>query len=279
MLPDLARLSLEPTGLFYALPQPEADALNASGGVDPITLDQYQAGQHRDSDEATFSVRNAEPNGSGAYGYRVYIAEGLWKWVSRNLNGAKLPDTRQPIWREDWWELSDRYAPGVPYPHWVRDLPLSDPGVPDSKTYAPVPVRERRRISPEGAENARQRASNWRRAPPARLPRPPQRQYPTPSAMARLRQLTRQQEQIDERRRRRLVRAGRLSMEIQEALRSGMDQAELERRFPEIARGRELEAQRRAASEEQRQQRAAYERRQQQEGPVVYLGVFAQQSQ
>ena len=228
MLPNFSRLSLEPTGLFYTLPQPEADALNADGGQDPITLDKYKAGQHRDSDEATFSVRNETPNDDGTYGYRVYVAEGLWGWVSRGLQYAKLPETRQPIWREDWWELSDRYAPGVPYPQWVRNLPLSDPGVPDTKTYATTPapapsfmdryyaimrnpnltstqrvmrIQElRREMHQDGRRLNRILSAS---APPARLPRPQQPQYPSPSAVARQRQLRRQDEQLAERRRQR----------------------------------------------------------------------------
>ena len=139
MLPNFARLSLKPTGLFYALTQPEADALNADGGQDPISLDKYKANQHRDSDEATFRVRVQLPNNQWAY--ETFIAEGLWTWVKKPAPAtdppvAKLPSSRQPIWREDWWALSDRFAPGVPYPQWVRNLPLSDPSVPDTKTYA-----------------------------------------------------------------------------------------------------------------------------------------------
>jgi hypothetical protein len=147
MLPNFARLSLKPTGLFYSLTQPEADALNANNGKDPISLEKYKANQHRDSDEATFRVRVTLSNNQSAY--KTYIAEGLWNWVRRpgpNTNPpvATVPETRQPIWREDWWELSDRFAPGVPYPRWVRNLPLSDPSVPDTKTYAaaaqPAPI-------------------------------------------------------------------------------------------------------------------------------------------
>ena len=139
MLPNFARLSLKPTGLFYALTQPEADALNADNGKDPISLDKYKPFQNRDSDEATFRVRVTLPNDQ--WTYKTYIAEGLWNWVRRAAPAthppvATVPETRQPIWREDWWALSDRFAPGVPYPRWVRNLPLSDPSVPDTKTYA-----------------------------------------------------------------------------------------------------------------------------------------------
>ena len=139
MLPNFARLSLKPTGLFYELKQHEADALNANDGRDPITLDKYRPFQQRDSDEATFNVRVALPNNKSTD--KTYIAEGLWNWVKRPGSNthppvATLPETRQPIWREDWWALSDRFAPGVVYPRWVRNLPLSDPSVPDTKTYA-----------------------------------------------------------------------------------------------------------------------------------------------
>jgi len=139
LLPNLGRLSVTPTGLFYALTQSEADALNADGGKDPISLDKYRPFQNRDSAEATFRVRVQLPDNQTAY--ETYIAEGLWNWVRRPAPAtdppvATLPSSRQPIWREDWWALSDRYAPGVPYPRWVRNLPLSDPSVLDTKTYA-----------------------------------------------------------------------------------------------------------------------------------------------
>lgn len=140
MLPSFSKLSLTPTGEFYSLTLEEANELNANDGQDPISLDPYLVAQGRDSDYATFRVRVTLPNDQ--WTYKVYTAKGLWEWVRRpgrdtNPPIATVPETRQPIWREDWWALSDRFAPGVVYPHWVRNLPQLDPSNIDTKAYAP----------------------------------------------------------------------------------------------------------------------------------------------
>lgn len=146
MLPSLSGLDLDrrkkgvpnTTGEFYALTANEARALNANDGQDPISLDPYLVAQGRDSDYATFRVRGYDSNNNWVD--KFFYAEGLWEWVRRPNNEdppmATLPD-RQYIWREDWWALSDRFAPGVPYPQWVRNLPQLDPSKDDTKTYVP----------------------------------------------------------------------------------------------------------------------------------------------
>ncbi len=143
MLPNFSKLSLAPTGEFYALTDNEARALNANDGQDPISLDPYMPAQGRDSDYATFRVRGYDSENKWVD--KFFYAEGLWEWVRRPNNEdppmATLPD-RQYMWREDWWALSDRFAPGVPYPHWVRNLPQLDPSKDDTKTYAPAEAAE-----------------------------------------------------------------------------------------------------------------------------------------
>lgn len=178
--------------------------------ADPLTADSTA---HPWTGPAPFLVE-------GCANGHVYHKGCLLTWVAR-APGAVCPDCRAPL------------------------LPAVVQSLQSQGTPSPAPAPAQRRISPESAALARQRHASWRRAPPARLPRPPQRQYPTPSAVARERQLNRQDEQLRQRRRQRAVQAGRRAMEIDEARRSGADQAELERRFPEIARGREIEERRR----------------------------------
>ena len=146
MLPCLSGLDLDrrkkgvpnTTGEFYALTLQEAQALNDNNGQDPISLDPYLVAQGRDSDYATFRVRAFDSNNNWVN--KFYYAEGLWEWVRRPNKEdppmATIPDSRQYFWREDWWALSDRFAPGVPYPQWVRNLPQLDPSKDDTKTYA-----------------------------------------------------------------------------------------------------------------------------------------------
>jgi hypothetical protein len=123
MLPDFSRLSLEPTGEFWALDDARVEELNKGTG-DSITFEDFEAAQGRHSENATFRVRHRDPQSDGSYEYTYFIANGLWRWVSENP-GAKNPLTNEPIWKEDWWELHDRYSsdPEAPAPAWVRDLP------------------------------------------------------------------------------------------------------------------------------------------------------------
>ena len=134
MLPDFSRLSLEPTGEFWALDDARVQELNEGSG-DPITFEDFEAGRGRQTENATFRVRHRDPKPDGSYEYTYFIANTLWRWVSEN-KGAKNPLTNEPIWKEDWWALHDRYAsdPEAPAPAWVQDLPPRT-GDPDLREY------------------------------------------------------------------------------------------------------------------------------------------------
>ena len=143
MLPNFARLRLDdrrkrsaPTGEFWALSQTKADELNEGGRGDPIGFDTYRPFQAVASPHATFRVRNRDPQGDGTYGYTYYNAATLWQWAKDN---SKLPLTGEPIWKEDWWSLHNRYTSPAdmdkPAPAWVRRLPQLDPSLPDNASY------------------------------------------------------------------------------------------------------------------------------------------------
>ena len=135
MLPNFSRLSLKSTGNFYALTKAEAAKLKADGVYDSITYEDFKPNQDRNSEQATFRVRVDLPNNKSIH--KFFIAKGLWGWVRKPAPETKpaiavMPDTRKPVWREDWWALSDRFAPGALYPRWVRNLPLRDESTSDS---------------------------------------------------------------------------------------------------------------------------------------------------
>lgn len=54
------------------------------------------------------------------YGHFVYNPKALWDWV-RTHNTE--PSSRQRFWREDWWDLHDRYDIHGPVPEFVARLP------------------------------------------------------------------------------------------------------------------------------------------------------------
>ena len=120
MLPRLDRLSLKPTGEFYALTPDEA----AEEGEDPIHGHAFLPGQTKDSLAATFRVRSKDPRPgtTNRYVYHFFEAESLWQWVKRE-DRAFNPKTREPLWKEDWLALHDQFDPDSPVPHWVRNLP------------------------------------------------------------------------------------------------------------------------------------------------------------
>ena len=143
MLPNFSRLSLKPTGDFYALTDAEAAKLKDTNVVDPISLTELKANQYRNSENATFRVRTDLPDNKSMH--KFFYAKGLWNWVRKPQPGtrpaiAEMPDTRVPVWREDWWALSDRFAPGALYPRWVRNLPLRDKGTTDSMDRYETPL-------------------------------------------------------------------------------------------------------------------------------------------
>ena len=120
LLPRLDRLSLKPTGEFYALTPDEA----AEEGEDPIYGHAFLPGQTKDSLAATFRVRSKDPRPgtTNQYVYHFFEAEPLWQWVKRQ-DHAYNPKTREPLWKEDWLALHNQFDPDSPVPHWVRDLP------------------------------------------------------------------------------------------------------------------------------------------------------------
>lgn len=159
MLPRLDRLSLKPTGEFYALSAPEV----AEEPDDPIHGNPFLPGQTRDSPNATFRVRNRDPRPgtTDQYVYHVFEAASLWDWVKRE-GKAINPKNRDPFWKEDWLALHDRFNPNGPVPDWVRRLPQLDPAFNDPRANAPVAtpdpewvrdVRKAYRISWRFSEN------------------------------------------------------------------------------------------------------------------------------
>ena len=138
MLPRLDRLSLRPAapiGEFYELSAEEAAELNANGGKDPLTLDQYPANRPRGSDGATFRIfwnesaglndppghrDEADAAASAARKYAVYDAQMLWDWHSTH---PRDPYNAMTISREDWMELYRDYGQNGPIPDFVATLP------------------------------------------------------------------------------------------------------------------------------------------------------------
>ena len=138
MLPCLDRLSLRPAeaiGEFYELPEEEAAELNASGGRDPLTYDQYPANRPRGSDGATFRLfwnesaglnnppghrGEAEAVDAAARRYAVYDAQMLWDW---HRTHPRDPYNAMTISREDWMELYRDYGQNGAIPDFVATLP------------------------------------------------------------------------------------------------------------------------------------------------------------
>ncbi len=140
MLPNLGRLSLvsPPTGEFYALTRDEV----TEEGEDPIHGHFYHPGQTKESLVATFRVRSKDPRPGtkNQYVYHIFDAESLWQWV-KTRDHAYNPKTREPLWKEDWLALHEKFNPSSPVPYWVRDLPQLDPNFVDGMP-APSPAPE-----------------------------------------------------------------------------------------------------------------------------------------
>lgn len=115
-LPDLARLSLAPTGEFYALDRDEAD-----GREDPITTEPLDRDCERDDTDCrpTFRVRT-NPKPGGGFHYLYYDAENLWLWVKDHRTDMI---SKMPVWRENWMALHEKYDPEGEIPVWVSYLP------------------------------------------------------------------------------------------------------------------------------------------------------------
>ena len=136
MLPRLDRLSLKPTGEFYALTPGEV----TEEGEDPIHGHFYHPGQTKDSLVATFRVRSKDPRPGtkNQYVYHIFDAGSLWEWVKRE-DHAYNPKNRDPLWKEDWLALHEKFDPGSPVPDWVRNLPQLDPNFVDGMPTVQVP--------------------------------------------------------------------------------------------------------------------------------------------
>ena len=123
-LPPLGGLSLRPaparTGEFVTLSREEADERNARGEVEPVTHEEYVRSAELPDGDDYFRVRYTYQNEDHTYDYTVYDAETLWRWVKDRYT---LPHNRQPIWREDWMALHDRYDPEGRVPIRVTGLP------------------------------------------------------------------------------------------------------------------------------------------------------------
>ena len=113
------------TGEFYALTREDAKA----HGADPIDLEDLPfkpiLSSGEDPTAETFRIRSVHrlmpPNND--YFYHFFRASSLWEQVSRDRSLAFNPITREPIWREDWAQLHDRFAPNGPIPSWFHLLP------------------------------------------------------------------------------------------------------------------------------------------------------------
>jgi len=156
MLPNLGALSLEscpkPTGEFIRLSRAEARKLNNAGVREPINKTKYMPSDCEPSEEDVYNQSNhgkeddyecfepfkvwirdaksvvpGQPK-SGRPGrdkYLIYNAEALWDAIGYQTNYHD-PTTRQPFWREDWYELHDRFDPDGDVPRRVRALPRKD---------------------------------------------------------------------------------------------------------------------------------------------------------
>lgn len=129
MLPDFGALDLRPretpTGEFATLSREQADELNDSREVEPISLAEFEPSADLPPGSEYFRVRYKFQNKDHTYDYKYYDAGSLWQWVKTR---RKLPHNRQPIWREDWMDLRQRYDPGMAVPNAAMRLPsLADP--------------------------------------------------------------------------------------------------------------------------------------------------------
>ena len=142
MLPNLGRLSLraEPTGEFVRLSRAEARRLNNAGVREPINKSKYMPSDCEPSDEDAFNTGKEdeyecfepfkvwirdERTGRPGRQYKIYNAQALWDALGY-MKEMRDPATRQPFWREDWWELHDKYDKDGDVPRAVRSLPRKD---------------------------------------------------------------------------------------------------------------------------------------------------------
>ena len=127
-----------PTGEFYALEEPEANALNANGGREPLTFEDYRPHLVRGEEGATFRLfwdqkrmarnppghRDAEEVAAQRQSrYAVYDAKALWGWVKTH---EKDPTNSFQISHEVWMQLYAEYGNFGPIPEFVSRLPSTE---------------------------------------------------------------------------------------------------------------------------------------------------------
>jgi len=122
------------TGEFVELEEDEVEDLNGRG--DPITFEPFSKKCDKDGDkdevdpcEPAFRVWIADELGKKGKKSKVYLARSFWRWIG--VEGHRTdPITRQPVWRQDWFELRDKYAPDMKAPLWVHYLPVREEPLP-----------------------------------------------------------------------------------------------------------------------------------------------------
>jgi hypothetical protein len=122
-------------GEFYELSESEAAELNADGGREPLTYDDYKPNRARGQEGATFRLywnpKRVFKNPPGhraaeelaAHGqslYAVYDAKALWEWVKTR---EKDPTNTFQLTYEDWMQLYAEYGNFSPIPEFVDKLP------------------------------------------------------------------------------------------------------------------------------------------------------------
>tara|TARA_B100001057_G_scaffold464042_1_gene518812 strand:+ start:1908 stop:3137 length:1230 start_codon:yes stop_codon:yes gene_type:complete len=124
MLPDFGALDLRPreapTGEFATLSREQADELNDSREVEPISHEEFVPSADLPPGSEYFRVRNKFQKADHTYDYKYYDADTLWEWVKTMRT---VPHSRLPIWREDWMDLMQRFDPGMAVPTAVTRLP------------------------------------------------------------------------------------------------------------------------------------------------------------
>ena len=141
MLPNLGALDPQarraaPTGEFIKLSRAEARRLNNAGVREPINKTKYMPSDCDPNEEQLFGddyecfepfkvwVRDPATGRPGRQ-YHIYNALALWDALGF-MDKLRDPATRQPFWREDWWELHQKFDPHGDMPRKVLALPRKD---------------------------------------------------------------------------------------------------------------------------------------------------------
>lgn len=142
MLPNLGALDPQPqrkapTGEFIRLSRAEARKLNNAGVREPINKTKYMPSDCEPSEEDIFNrakgddyecfepfrvwIRDPATGRPGRQS-NIYNAQALWDALGF-MDKLRDPVTRQPFWREDWWELHEKFDPHGNMPRKVLSLP------------------------------------------------------------------------------------------------------------------------------------------------------------